>query len=311
VGQNGALNAANNNISLRGGEIRLGVDALNSYVGQTDAQYGARNLFVKSANAVLPQLRDRQVATGRPCTLGNLTMRMDDADRVFTVNSIGTSYMQTVFNGTAVTLKTAAQPAVPSSMSARQQLPVWCRGIGSSTTLSARPVRVPSSLQKRNGGVLILNADNTYSGDYQRAAGAVRDRPHGCGGQRGHDHQHEHQQRPQVRPGVPLQRRWSLRVDNMINTNGGNDGSQRIINVGPMSGLAASGQEVRVTSLDFQRWRSSHHREQCLRDLVRRLPGLPLHRHRSHHAEPDPHRLPHPRRARHLGGGRWRCWCAA
>jgi autotransporter-associated beta strand protein len=247
VGQNGALNAANNNLSLRGGEIRLGVDALNSYVGQTDAQYGARNLFVKSANATY---RNFGIAGGYGAAvqLGTLTMRMDDGDRVFTVNSIGTSYMQTVFTG-AVTLEnggTARSAFFDVGTENSYQSGV---GVLVLNNIISQTGAGAVSLQKRNGGVLILNADNTYNGTTNVQQGRLVIGHTGAAGNAG----------TTINMNTNNDRRSDLEfrfngagpftVDNVINTNGGNDGSQRIINVGPMSGLAASGQEVRVTSL--------------------------------------------------------------
>lgn len=98
VGQNGALNAANNNLSIRGGELRLGVNPLVSHYGQTDTAYASRNIFVKSANAVFRTLPTGGGIFGT-VTLNDFTMRMDDADRVFSVNRVGTTWMNTVFNG--------------------------------------------------------------------------------------------------------------------------------------------------------------------------------------------------------------------
>jgi fibronectin-binding autotransporter adhesin len=96
VGQNGALNAANNNLSIRGGELRLGVNPLASHYGQTDTQYSSRNIFVKSANAVFRTLPTGGGIFGT-VTLNDFTMRMDDADRAFSVNRIGTTWMRYCF----------------------------------------------------------------------------------------------------------------------------------------------------------------------------------------------------------------------
>lgn len=48
VGQNGALNSADNTILFRGGELRVALNAAQAHFDQTDTQYAARNLDIRT-----------------------------------------------------------------------------------------------------------------------------------------------------------------------------------------------------------------------------------------------------------------------
>lgn len=246
VGVNGALNAADNNISLRGGELRLGIDVANSHYGQTDAQYAARNIFVKSANAVF---RTIPLGGGNfgAITLNDFTMRMDDADRVFSVNRIGTTYMNTIFNG-AATLENGA--------TARNALfdvgddNNFHSGLGNLTFngVIAQTGTGAVNLQKRQGGVLILAGDNTYNGSTNVQQGRLVLANLGAAGNVGST----------INLNTNNDRRSDLEFrmdgagpfvfDNVVATTGGNDNSTRVITVGSMNGSSLN-QLVQVPTL--------------------------------------------------------------
>lgn len=247
VGTDGALNNSNNNISLRGGEIRFGINAANSFLGGIDTQYAARNIHIKSANAVVRTIPITGGMNG-VLQLNELTMRMDDADRVLTLNSIGTHYTQTVFNG-AVTLENGNATArsaffdVGNDNNFNSGLGLLVlNGVMSQTGTAA------VNLQKRQGGVLVLKGDNTYNGTTNVQQGRLVIAHPGAAGNAGST----------INMSTNNDRRSDLEflidgtgpftVDNIVNTNGGNDGSTRVIRVGSLDGSSAD-QEVRLTSL--------------------------------------------------------------
>lgn len=240
VGQNGALNAANNNISLRGGEIRLGIDPDNAFFGASDTQYGARNIFVKSATGTLRTIR---LGGGyfSSVTLNDLTMRMDNADRVFSVNSIGTTYTHTIFNG-VVSLEngTTARNALfdigtDNSFQSGIGL-VTLNGVISQTGTGA------VNLQKRNGGVLILNADNTYNGstNVQQGRLVLGNAASTINLNTNNDRRSDLEFR--------MDGAGPFVFNNTVATTGGNDNSTRVITVGSMNG-SSSNQIVQIPTL--------------------------------------------------------------
>lgn len=246
VGNNGALNNGNNNISLRGGEIRFGINPNNSFLGGVDTQYALRNIHVKSANAVVRTIPITGGSNGI-LQLNELTMRMDDADRVVSVNSIGTHYTQTVFNG-AVTLENGATARgaffdVGNDNSYQSGIGVLVlNGVVAQTGAGA------VSLQKRQGGVLVLKNDNTYAGTTNVQQGRLVIAHPGAAGNAG----------TTINMNTNNDRRSDLEflidgagpftVNNIVNTNGGNDNSTRVIRVGSLDG-SSSNQEIRLASL--------------------------------------------------------------
>ncbi len=246
VGGNGALNNGNNNISLRGGEIRFGINPNNSFLGGVDTQYALRNIHVKSANAVVRTIPITGGSNGI-LQLNDLTMRMDDADRVLTVGTIGTHYTQTVFNG-AATLENGATArnaffdvGTDNSFQSGVGILVF-NGVLSQTGTGA------VNLQKRQGGVLVLKNDNTYSGTTNLQQGRLVIAHPGAAGNAG----------TTINMSTNNDRRSDLEflidgagpftVNNVVNTNGGNDNSTRVIRVGSLDG-SSSNQEIRLASL--------------------------------------------------------------
>ena len=153
VGQDGALNKANNTILIRSAELRLGIDSANSFLGGVDAQYAARNIDVRSGTGTLRTIPISGGFNG-VLKLNNFTMRMDNADRTFqALNSIGTHYTA---HASSRALRSAGewrhraqcvfqcrQPTTASSPG----LVCWC-----STVSSARPARA-RSISCRNARV--------------------------------------------------------------------------------------------------------------------------------------------------------------
>lgn len=246
VGRNGALNAANNNLSLRGGEIRLGVDPGNAFFGSPDTQYAARNLFVKSSTGTL-----RTIALGGGyfggVALNDLTMRMDDADRSFSVNSIGTTYMHTHFNG-SVTLENNAAARVANfnigndnSFQTGVGLMTIANGITQTGTGAVH-------LQKNEGGVLILAGDNAYAGQTRVSEGRLIFGHTGAAGNAGSVISMNTQNDRRSDIEFRVDGTGPFVFDNTVSTTGGNDGSTRVITVGSMNG-SSSNQIVQIPSL--------------------------------------------------------------
>lgn len=243
VGQNGALNSANNNISLRGGEIRLGVDSANAYHGTTDAQYASRNIHVKSANGTL---RTIDLAGGQfgNVTLNDLVMRMDDADRVFSVNRIGTNFNNTIFNG-AVTLEngtTARNAFFDVGDDGNYHTGIGnliLNGVVSQTGAGA------VTLQKRNGGSLILASDNTYTGSTQVQQGRLVLAHAGAAGVAGSNIIMSLQNDRRADVEFRMDGTGPFVFDNNIVTSGNDGGETRVITVGSFSG-SSTGQIVQL-----------------------------------------------------------------
>ncbi|MBK8041164.1 MAG: autotransporter-associated beta strand repeat-containing protein [Verrucomicrobiaceae bacterium] len=244
VGQNGALNTANNNLSLRGGELRLGIDPLASHFGQTDTQYAARNIFVKSTNAVFRTLPTGGGIFGA-LTLNDFTMRMDNADRVFTVNRIGTSYINTVFNG-AVTLEngTTARNAFFDIGDDNNHH----SGLGNLTFngVIAQTGTGAVGIRKRQGGVLILGGDNTYLGNTQVEQGRLVLNNIGAAGGAGSTINFANTNDRRADLEFRMDGAGPFVFQNDIVTSSGNDGGEtRVITVGSFNG-SSSNQLVRL-----------------------------------------------------------------
>ncbi|MDZ7618286.1 MAG: autotransporter-associated beta strand repeat-containing protein, partial [Patescibacteria group bacterium] len=247
VGQDGALNAGNNNISLRSGEIRFGINADNSFLGGVDSQYGSRNLVVRGGTGTV---RTIPLAGGSFGTLelNELVMRMDDGNRTLALNSIGTHYTTTVVKGTT-TLENGdsnarnAEFSVGNDNSFHSGVGVLVlEGVVGQTGTAA------ISMHKRNGGVLVLKADNTYSGTTNVQQGRLVLANTGAAGNEGST----------INLNTNSDRRSDLefRMDgtgpfvfnNVVATTGGNDGSTRVITVGSYDG-SSSNQVVRIPTL--------------------------------------------------------------
>ncbi|MCB1204996.1 MAG: autotransporter-associated beta strand repeat-containing protein, partial [Verrucomicrobiae bacterium] len=243
TGQDGVLNNTNQTVLLRGAELRLGVDKNNAFSDQSDTQYAARNLDVRSANSTL-----RTIALGGgyfgEVHLNNVLL--NGTNRVLSLNSIGTTYMKTVVNNiTFDNGGTAANQFLDVGSDNSFQSGV---GILQVNGVISQPGAGAISLQKRQGGVLILNGDNTYAGSTNVQQGRLLLGNIGAAGNAGST----------INLNTNSDRRSDLefRIDgtgpfvfnNVINTTGGNDNSTRVITVGSMNG-SSSNQLVQVPTL--------------------------------------------------------------
>ncbi|MCB1274969.1 autotransporter-associated beta strand repeat-containing protein, partial [Prosthecobacter sp.] len=238
AGQNGALNAADNTVLFRGGELRPVLNAALANFGQTDTQYAARDLDVRFGNG---SLRPWALGGGSfgNLALDNLTMLMDTADRAFILGSAGTTYINTVFNGTTQLLNgTTARNAFFDIGSDNS----FQSGIGL-LTLNGVVSQTGSgvvNLQKRQGGALILRADNTYNGTTYVQQGRLVLANLGAAGNTGSN----------IEMNTNGSRRSDLefRMDgsgpfafqNNIVTSGGDTNSTRVITVGSYDGSSSN-----------------------------------------------------------------------
>lgn len=236
TGGNGALSTANNTVNLRAGEVRLGIDATNSHFGQTDTQYSARNIDVRGGNSVL---RTIPISGGIFGTMTLNNLALNGTDRVFSVNSIGTTYIHTIFNGTTV-LENGASAinqffdiGNDNSFQSGVGL-VSLNGVVSQTGAGA------VSLQKRNGGVLILGADNTYNGSTQVQQGRLVLTNVGAAGNAGSNIVMSLQNDRRADLEFRLDGTGPFVVPNNIVTSGNDGGETRVITVGSYDGTSSN-----------------------------------------------------------------------
>lgn len=250
VGENGALNNSNNTVLLRGGELRLGINPAASFLGGVDTQYAARNLEVRNATGTLRTIPITGGSNG-VLKMNNFTMRMDDADRTFQLLSIGTHFTAVHFDG-ALELQNAASATARVANFNVGNDNTFSSGLGllvfnSALTQTATGAGV-IHLQKNNGGVLVLNADNVYGGETRVSQGRLVLGHVGAAGNAGSTilMNTSGDRRSDVE--FRLDGTGPFTVNNTINITSGNDGSQRMITVGSMNG-SSSGNEVRIAGL--------------------------------------------------------------
>jgi autotransporter-associated beta strand protein len=236
TGGNNALSTANNTLNLRGAEIRLGVDPANSHFGQTDTQYAARNIDVRAANSTF---RTIPISGGY---FGNLTLNnlaLNGTDRVLSLNSIGTTYIHTIFNGTTVleggtsAINQFFDVGSDNSFQSGIGL-VSLNGVVSQTGAGA------VSLQKRNGGVLILGADNTYNGSTQVQQGRLVLTNVGAAGNAASNIIMSNQNDRRGDLEFRLDGAGPFVVPNNIVTSGNDGGETRVITVGSFNGSSSN-----------------------------------------------------------------------
>lgn len=246
VGQNGALNAANNTILLRSAELRLGVDPTKTFIGGVDTQYSARNIDVRSGTGTL---RTATLSGGSNgvLKLNNFLMRMDDADRTFQMLSIGTHRTATHFDGTAVLQNEATARTANFTVGNDNDFQSGLGLLVFNTALTQTGAGAVS-VQKNNGGVLVFKADNTYAGATTITQGRLVMAHLGAAGNAGSTISLTSSNDRRAEVDFRLDGSGPFVFDNAVATAGGNDGSSRFITVGSLTG-ASSNQEVRITSL--------------------------------------------------------------
>lgn len=246
VGEDGALNRGHNTLLMRSAELRLGIDAANSFLGGVDAQYAARNLDVRTGTGTLRTVPLSGGSNGI-LKLNRFVMRMDNADRTFQALSIGTHYTATHFDGAAELQNgTTARQAVfnvgaDNSFQSGLGLLVFNNVISQTGTGDVH-------ILKQLGGPLVLNADNTYNGETRINQGRIVLGHAGAAGNAGSQivMQTNSDRRADVE--IRLDGAGPFVVDNHIRTTGGNNGSTRVITVGSYNG-STTDQEVRLTAL--------------------------------------------------------------
>lgn len=246
VGQNGALNAANNTILLRSAELRLGVDPNNTYLGGVDTQYAARNIDVRSGTGTLRTVSLSGGSNG-VLKLNNFLMRMDDADRTFQMLSIGTHRTATHFDGTAVLENGATARTANFTVGNDNDFQSGLGLLVFNTAISQTGAGAVA-VQKNNGGVLVFKADNTYAGNTTITQGRLVVAHEGAAGNAGSTISLTANSDRRAELDFRLDGSGPFVIDNNIATAGGNDGSLRMITVGSLTGLS-SNQEVRIASL--------------------------------------------------------------
>ena len=245
-GQNGALNAANNTILLRAGELRLGIDPTKTFLGGVDRQYDARNIDVRSATGTL---RTATLSGGSNgvLKLNNFLMRMDDGDRTFQMLSIGTHRTATHFDGTAVLENEGTARTANFNVGNDNDFQSGLGLLVFNTAISQTGAGAVT-LQKNNGGVLVLNADNTYAGNTIITQGRLVAANTGAAGNAGSTISLTASNDRRAEVDFRLDGTGPFAFDNALATAGGNDGSSRYITVGSLTG-ASSNQEIRINSL--------------------------------------------------------------
>jgi len=156
VGENGALGTGTFDINLRAGELRLDV-AGGNYGGAVGTQYAARNLNIAGGTGTI---RTTTLGGGgfNTVVIGDLTF--GEANRILQIFSIGTNFTDLAVNN--VNLFNSTNTAffnvgIDNSFQS---------GAGTLTVngIIGDQVTGLQSIQKNNGGVLVLNGANTYDG---------------------------------------------------------------------------------------------------------------------------------------------------
>ena len=246
VGQNGALNTANNTILIRSAELRLGIDPAESFLGGVDTQYAARNIDVRSGTATLRTIPISGGSNG-VLKLNNFTMRMDDADRSLSLNSIGTHYTATHFDGTAE-LQNGATARVANFVVGNDSSFQSGVGLLVFNNVISQTGAGLVHVQKTQGGVLALNADNTYLGETRVNQGRLVIGHEGAAGTPGSTILMNNANDRRADVEFRLDGAGPFTINNVISTTGGNDGSTKVITVGSYNGSSVN-KEVRIASL--------------------------------------------------------------
>lgn len=239
AGVNGALGTGTADIRLRGGELRLNA-ATGSHGGAVDAQYAGRNLNVAGGTSYL---RPTLIGGGgfNTLQLGNLTF---DAGRSFVVYPWGSDYTDVAVNN--ITMANSANTLAlivgyDNSYTAGNGM-LTVNGIIGDQATGAQ------SLSKDYGGVLILNSDNTYDGTTTLTQGRLVLSNTGAAGVAGSAISFATNSDRTAQLEYRIDGTGPFLFDNAVTTSGGNDGSDRLILVGPTA-PGSEDQIVQITSL--------------------------------------------------------------
>ncbi|MBK8037081.1 MAG: autotransporter-associated beta strand repeat-containing protein [Verrucomicrobiaceae bacterium] len=239
VGENASLGTGTDDILLRAGELRLDT-ADGNFGGAVGTQYSARNLNIAGGTSTI---RTTTLDGGgfNTVQLGNLTF---DANRTLQVFSIGTN-----FTDLAVNDITFANSANTISLTIGNDNSFQA-GVGILTVngIIGNQATGAQSLTKNNGGVLILNSDNTYDGVTTISQGRLVLSDTGAAGVAGSAINLNTNSDRSAQLEFRINGSGPFLFDNAVATAGGNDNSDRLITVGP-TGPGSENQVVQISSL--------------------------------------------------------------
>ncbi|GEP45386.1 hypothetical protein BGE01nite_46770 [Brevifollis gellanilyticus] len=237
AGENASLGSGSFDINLRAGELRLDTQS-NAFGGEINTQYGGRNLNIGGGTSTV---RTSTLDGGgfNTVTLGNLTF---DANRTLQVLSVGTNFTDLavnniVFNNSANTIDLTV--GVDNSFQAGAGL-LTVNGIIGDQATGAQ------TLRKNNGGVLVLNGANTFDGGLIVTQGRVVLSNTSAAGTGSIQLTSNSDRRTDVE--YRINGSGPFLFNNALTTSGGNDGSTRVIAVGP-TGPGSENQVVQIPSL--------------------------------------------------------------
>ena len=245
AGENGALGTGTADILLRAGELRLDSHdaAFGGYVG---TQYSGRNINVAGGTGTI---RSTTLGGGgfNTMLLGNIIIADRDSsnNRVLQIQSIGTNFTDIQINNLSPNMGAAGNFYLDVGTDNSFQAGVGILTVNGVIDAGSAGAH---NLRKRQGGVLILNSDNTYDGGTFVEQGRLVLSNTGAAGLAGST----------ITLSTNNDRRSDLEYringagpflfDNPVATTGGNDGSSRVIVVGP-TGAGSENQNVQIPSL--------------------------------------------------------------
>lgn len=237
AGENGSLGTGSFDINLRAGELRLDTQdgAFGGFVG---TQYASRNLNIGGGTSIV---RTTTLDGGgyNTVTLGNLTF---DANRTLQVLSIGTNFTDLAVNNIVFANSANTIDLTVGNDNSFQA------GVGILTVNGtiADQATGAQTLRKNNGGVLVLNSANSFDGGLIVTQGRAVLSNIGAAGSGTIQLISNSDRRADVE--FRINGSGPFLFNNAVTTSGGNDGSTRVIVVGPTS-AGSENQVVQIPSL--------------------------------------------------------------
>jgi fibronectin-binding autotransporter adhesin len=240
VGGNGGLSTTNNTINMRAGELRLEFTD-GAYAGTTDTQYGSRILDVQGGNSII---RASALSGGgfNTVTLGGINFPETGTDRALEVRTLGGIF--TEFRTPTVVMPNAARNVfldVGNDNTQNNSV-----GMLTVTGVIADQATGAQGLQKRLGGTLILQADNTYDGNTGVQQGRVVLSHVGAAGAAATalDFNTNNDRRSDIEFRLDGVGPHTIANASMSTGTGGNDGSTRVLTAGPITPGSENGTVV-------------------------------------------------------------------
>lgn len=231
VGGNGGLSTTNNTINMRAGELRLEFTD-GAYGGTTDTQYGSRILDIQGGNSIL---RASALSGGgyNTVTLGSINFPETGTDRALEVRTLGGIF--TEFRTPTVVMPNAARNVfldVGNDNTQNNSV-----GMLTVTGVIADQTTGAQGLQKRLGGTLILQSDNTYDGNTGVQQGRLVLNHVGAAGTAATtlDFNANNDRTAQIEFRLDGAGPHTIANASMSTGTGGNDGSTRILTAGPIN----------------------------------------------------------------------------